>query len=492
MRDKSKSMDSIVDKILNETIQEKAEKIASSLESKLNEMDKEVCEECGIGQMNEGECNECGWKKYSMEEDIDILDIEDDMYDDEDGMYDDENEDDSDPLNYTERYCNKNSDEYNSERCSYFENNFKKLANRPFSKFEMNEKLYGNQGRLDHNKNGRIDSEDLRMARAKKGEQKEGKKFPDLTGDNKVTYADILKGRGVKLKKENIEEEEKFIQKAVSKMKKKGTEGEFKKYCGGEVTMACIKKGLNSDNPKIVKMANFAKNIKAYKGAEHKESITMTESEMINFIEKIVKEEKLKSLGKTKGLNVYEKSHRGSGKENDDYLKSVAKKMKDYLKDTSKGDYETNPDFFPKGNGELGDMKKKAYIPSDAIKDYVDNLTAAGLENLDYDEIHPNEDWVSDNIEGSSRTGNNPKWANTGKSNVNKKRNEIRKKNMLAKIKRKAYNKSPQPVVTDETGDTGTGKLMMKLESTEDKNVNKLHEEFSKMKNLITYNKKTQ
>lgn len=27
------------------------------------------------------------------------------------------------------------------------------------------------------------------------------KKFPDLTGDGKVTYADILKGRGVKLKK---------------------------------------------------------------------------------------------------------------------------------------------------------------------------------------------------------------------------------------------------------------------------------------------------
>jgi hypothetical protein len=27
------------------------------------------------------------------------------------------------------------------------------------------------------------------------------KKFPDLTGDGKVTQADILKGRGVKLKK---------------------------------------------------------------------------------------------------------------------------------------------------------------------------------------------------------------------------------------------------------------------------------------------------
>jgi len=28
--------------------------------------------------------------------------------------------------------------------------------------------------------------------------------FPDLTGDNKVTYADVLKGRGVKLKEEDM------------------------------------------------------------------------------------------------------------------------------------------------------------------------------------------------------------------------------------------------------------------------------------------------
>ena len=31
-------------------------------------------------------------------------------------------------------------------------------------------------------------------------------KFPDLTGDGKVTFADILKGRGVKLKKEERSE----------------------------------------------------------------------------------------------------------------------------------------------------------------------------------------------------------------------------------------------------------------------------------------------
>jgi len=34
----------------------------------------------------------------------------------------------------------------------------------------------------------------------KKKKYKAGGKFPDLTGDGKVTYADILKGRGVKKK----------------------------------------------------------------------------------------------------------------------------------------------------------------------------------------------------------------------------------------------------------------------------------------------------
>jgi hypothetical protein len=75
---------------------------------------------------------------------------------------------------------------------------------------------------------------------------------------------------------------------------------------------------------------------------------------------------------------------------------------------------------------------------------------------------------------------------------VNKKRNKIRKDNMLGKLKRKAYNKSPQPIVTDEAGDGVAGKLMAKLESTDEKTQNKINEEFDRMKNLMGYNQKTQ
>jgi hypothetical protein len=99
---------------------------------------------------------------------------------------------------------------------------------------------------------------------------------------------------------------------------------------------------------------------------------------------------------------------------------------------------------------------------------------------------------VSDNIVGSSKTGNNPKWANTGESDVNEKRNKIRKDNYLAKLKRKAYNKAPQPAVIDKSGDDKGTNILTKLESVEDKKQNKINEEFERMKNLISYNQKTQ
>lgn len=215
---------------------------------------------------------------------------------------------------------------------------------------------------------------------------------------------------------------------------------------------------------------------------------------MIKLIEKIIMEEQKSNikLGTAKGLEKYKQIHAKDGKENSDALKATAKKMKEYLKDGSKGEYKENPDFFPKGNGELAKMSKKAYVPSGAVQDYIDNFTAAGLENLDYDGISPNEDWVTDNIEGSSRTGNNPEWANTGKSDVNKKRNKIRKDNLLAKIKRKAYNKAPQPIVNDKTGEDEGDKIMTKLESIDPKKAQKINEEFGRMKSLMGYNQKTQ
>jgi hypothetical protein len=246
---------------------------------------------------------------------------------------------------------------------------------------------------------------------------------------------------------------------------------------------------------------------------ESKKSLRLTENELIDVIEKLVKEEiekeskvkdNIRKTAKPRGLATYEKAVKGSKSENDDYIKSVTKKMKDYLKDASKGNYDMNPKIFPAGNGQLAKMDKKAYIPSSAVEDYTDNFTAAGQENLVYDEINPNEEWITDNIEGSSRTGNNSEWANAVETPVNKKRNKIRKDNLLGAVKRQAYNKSPQPIVTDEAGESTSGghsnlklnnkanKILKQLESTEDKNNKLIKEEFNKMTHLIKYNRKTQ
>jgi len=411
-------IDSLVTKILNETIQERADELSEKLTHGVDEGMGETCEQCG-DMMTEGVCEQCSMEeglydvsgKFPKKQSFDYVQEENEF----EMMGAD---DDNDPLDRMERFCNTESEEYSKETCMYHES-------------MVTEKLHGNQHRLDHNKNKRIDSEDLRMARAKKSKKMET--------DEEVEEGNAFTGALANAKKE------------------------------GDKTFEVDGKKFNV-----------------------KESVKLTENEMIDLIERIVKEEKLKATAKPKGLATYEKAHKGSGNENEDYLKSVTKKMKDYLKDGSKGDYDTNPKIFPKGNGELAKMDKKAYVPSDAVKDYIDNFTAAGLENLDYDEIQPNEKWVSDNIVGSSKTGNNPEWANTGESDVNKKRNEIREKNYLAKLKRKAYNKAPQPTVIDKSGDNKGTNILTKLESVEEKNQNKINEEFDRMKNLISYNQKTQ
>jgi hypothetical protein len=426
--------------------------MSSDDEEKWNELDEEseVCE-CG-GGMYEGECMECG-KSYMDE---DIYDVSKNFPKKQSFDYVQEEDD----VDFEEEKSEK--EEENSEFCRYQKKMFGPEDERYQEKclgmeMNMNERLRGNQKKIDKNKNNKIDAEDFRMLR-KGGETDEQwqalaadmavaaapsvatwaldkafgesneskKKFPDLSGDGKVTRKDVLMGRGVKLKK----------------------------------------------------------------------SLKLSESEMIDLIEKIVLEDKVKSniknLTEPKGLTTYKRAFKGSGKENDDYIKSVAKKMKEYLKDGSKGDYETNPKHFPKSNGGLAKMKKMAYEVSKDGEEFLDDYMRPGMENLDYDEIHPNEDWMKDNIEGSSRTGNNPEWINAEKTELGAKLNKKRKENKFAKAKRMAANKSPQPVVTDKPGQESGKGLDIKVESTESKTDKKLNEEFEKMKSLISYDRKTQ
>jgi hypothetical protein len=223
-------------------------------------------------------------------------------------------------------------------------------------------------------------------------------------------------------------------------------------------------------------------------------TVRLSEEQVVNLIETLT-EEKLKPSKKTRGYSEYERSFDKSGKENQDYYKEVSKKMKDYMKDGSKESFTMEPKHFPMGNGEIEEMDKMAYVPSDSVAEYVENFTAAALENIDYDEFEPNKEWVEDNIVGSSRTGNNPKWGNSVETPTNKRRNEIREKNLLGQLKKKAYNKSPQPIVKDRPGSDDASDLLNKVESGEKRSTKKskkINEDLERIGNLISYGRKTQ
>jgi hypothetical protein len=428
-------LEKMISKVLKENLGEKAETLVSKIKSSIKE-NSEVCEQCG-SNMNEGECMECG---YNMMEE---------------GIYDVEDINNKDEFDYVqeEEDIETETNIENEESCKYHMDKFGPEDDRTkqFCGDSMNEGLKGRQRKLDKNKNNKIDSEDFKLLRKEK--KGNSMKFKDRHG-----------------MEEQETEEGNAFSGALSDAKKSGKD-------------------------------SFEVDGKKY---PVKESVRMNERELVNLIERIVLEQKttnvkdpaeknnLKTIGSAPGLEKYKQVHKKDGKENEDNLKAVAQKMKDYLKDGSKAEYDTNPKIFPKGNGELAKMSKKAYVPSGAVEDYIDNFTAAALENLDYDGIEPNEEWVTNNIEGSSKTGNNPDWANTGESDVNKKRNKIRKDNLLGKLKRKAYNKAPQPVINDKSGEDKGSDIMAKLESVNDKKTKQINEEFNRMKSLIGYNQKTQ
>jgi hypothetical protein len=377
-------------------------------------------------------------------------------------------------------------------------------------KSEMGEGLYGNQKRLDKNKNNKIDSEDFKMLRKEDDddELEEGNAFTGALSNAKKSGKDSFEVDG---KKYSVKESNsKFIQKAEKEIEKKGTKGDFAKHCGGEVTKSCIEKALKSGNPKLVKQANFAKNIKAYKGAEHnkktvKESFRLTENELIDLIERIVLEDK-----KAKGMAETEKVLSTNKKENEEAIKAVTKKMKEYLKMGHEGEYETNPEQFPLGNGQIKKMQTMKYNPSEAVDEYIEAFAYPGMTNLVYDEIKPDDKKIDKYLKGDSTTGNAVR-DNKGKalgnvvpSKVGDRFKKNYDENLYGQEQMNAsYKRQPQPV--DQAGETTQrGSLKSKkgkktsqsvlnaVEESITKQEVKLNETFDKMKHLIGYNKKTQ
>ena len=229
--------------------------------------------------------------------------------------------------------------------------------------------------------------------------------------------------------------------------------------------------------------------VKGEKNESKKRSLKLTEDEMIELIQRIVREEKISGVvGQNKAMKT-------SKKDNEDYVKSVTKKMKAYLKDADEGEYVADPEKFPTGNGDRKD-DKMMYTASDGVEEYIDQIArSGGMENLDYDQIKPDEEWLDMNILGSSETGNNPEWANAVKTDTGEKVKDRMDKNILAKLKKQSYNKAPQPV-TDYSGKKKNSEKFAGIEVSEsvntDKKKERVNEDIDKIKKLFSHNYKTQ
>jgi hypothetical protein len=295
------------------------------------------------------------------------------------------------------------------------------------------------------------------------------------------------------------------------------------------MTKAKGDKKLSAADSKLLKQVNMALTLGGLN--ESRNTLSLSENELIDMIEKIVKEQIVKdpseknnfTLNKPQGLKKTEKAQGESKKENDDYSKEVVKKMKDYMKDMYMGGkgYEANPEDFPQSNYDMEkEHKEMKYLPSDAVEEYIEAFSYPGMTNLVYDEIKPDEERISKQLKGDSTTGN----AVSGKDgkalgNVSKRSEKVGdrfKKNFDenlygAEQMKASYKRQPQETIEVEGNGKTKGslksnqqgadksnsinkatKILNTLESTEAKATKIINEDLQKMKNLISYNRKTQ
>ena len=229
-----------------------------------------------------------------------------------------------------------------------------------------------------------------------------------------------------------------------------------------------------------------------------KESVKLTEAELIDLIENLVNEKEtkgLKNLAKPKGMAEYERAYKGSGRENKEAISATNKKMKEYVRYGSEGEYDSEPKDFPMSNGQIKHKNIKGFNMDDKGTNFIKSYLQPGQEDISYDEMHPNEEQIKNNIEGSSKTGNSDEYANSVKTDVNKKIFKKQKEHKLDILSKKAANKDPQPVFSTKGKKQGYSDgdgVRVTNESNNPKEERILNEEFSRIAELMKYNRSTQ
>ena len=219
-----------------------------------------------------------------------------------------------------------------------------------------------------------------------------------------------------------------------------------------------------------------------------KQTLKLTEDEMIDFIEKIIQEEKIE------GTKQQDKAMKETEKSNKEALENTSKKMKEYTKEGSKGKYEEMPESFPKGNGEMKEMDKKAFQTSEDADEFIETYAFPGMLEVDYD-IKPSKERIEMYVKGDDKTGN-AEIDEDGKPKGNVVSNKKLGKKLMKKYEDGKYQKNketisytrqPQPIIEkpfDEAGENVIPKNIRKK--------NKVNEDIDRIKGLIGFNYSSQ
>jgi hypothetical protein len=344
---------------------------------------------------------------------------------------------------------------------------------------EMDEKLIGKQSKLDKNKNGKIDSQDFKALRGEKNEEVKEADF--RTSSSKISRKDWkhFDADGKELKFEprvkggySIDKEGKRHEARYGKKEDQPKEfrpgvdlgksfENFKKMkdikesecseCGGMITEEgmCNECGYGS-------MKESKKRI-----------VRLTESQLIDAIKNIVKES-------VPGLSEYKKAYEASGNVNKTSVEDVSKKMKDYLT----FDGNDNPEF----PNQIKKGSKMAINNTKEQDDFVDKERGRALQDLKYDH-EPSEKFkerMKMAIEGDTLMGNGNKDAG----------NVVHKKETAERILRAAKNKKDE---MDKRVLYNKEKVPVKFVKENKISFSSiLDEEIDKIKNIQSYNKKSQ
>lgn len=280
-------------------------------------------------------------------------------------------------------------------------------------------------------------SELMSKIKVKEMEQKEGNAFSGALAKAKESGADSFEVDG---KKFDVEEEEGECYECGSDMKEDDDidegQGGMCEKCGKELCECGS--GMY----------------------ESKKSVRLSEAELVKLISGMVNEA-------VPGLTAFQKAHKESGSQNNEALSDVEKRIKDYLT----FDGNDNPEFPGHNKGEV-----EARQTTDDEADEIADNRGGGLEDLDYD-VEPSDKFkerLEMSLKGDAKMGNGQKDAgNVIPSDLGDK--------MIKKVKRKKEAKEEAPMYVKDPAPI--------------KNVNEsvvISEEVKRMKEMFSYNKKTQ